>query len=378
MMMFTLAYNLVCLVMCQAAQRQGVPPERISFVDALRLHSIDIDDGKWRGYRQVRNNMYGENMPLDHYVSQVHLRRFYSPVLGNRMYAIRKADLKAFTQNSQAVCRIMDGSTNAFLREDRAVEDFLKTIEPKYNVAVDKLIKGEIDKECIYTIAGFAAYVIVCSPAGMRIGAELVKVAVEESAALLEAHGRLPPRPAELVGERLKVRIDPKFPQAVGIASIMQIAADFGNSKWEVLHNDSDDSPFFTSDFPAAIERTGDPRILNRIIPLAPSLALRIWPDPTFDTRLADFSFANFGCRSRKLGHEKVVMLNRLIVQCAEETVFYRDDHEWVRPFISKNRHYRIEPLSSRVPTPTGAFLISTLRIVGSTAPVNQTYGLKG
>ena len=36
MLMFTLAYNLVCLVMCQAAQRQGVPPERISFVDALR------------------------------------------------------------------------------------------------------------------------------------------------------------------------------------------------------------------------------------------------------------------------------------------------------------------------------------------------------
>ncbi|MCX5770922.1 MAG: hypothetical protein NTZ09_11710 [Candidatus Hydrogenedentes bacterium] len=96
-------------------------------------------------------------MPLDHYVSQGHLRRFYSPILGNRMYAIRKADLKAFTSDSQAVCRIMDGSTNAFLREDRVVEDFLKTIEPKYNVAVDKLIKGEIDKECIYTIAGFVA-----------------------------------------------------------------------------------------------------------------------------------------------------------------------------------------------------------------------------
>jgi hypothetical protein len=36
MLMFALAYNLVCLVMCQAGQRQGVPPERISFVDALR------------------------------------------------------------------------------------------------------------------------------------------------------------------------------------------------------------------------------------------------------------------------------------------------------------------------------------------------------
>jgi hypothetical protein len=52
-------------------------------------------------------------MPLDHYVSQVHLRKFYSPVLGDRMYAIRKSNLKAFTPNSQSVCRIEDGSTNA-------------------------------------------------------------------------------------------------------------------------------------------------------------------------------------------------------------------------------------------------------------------------
>ena len=314
-------------------------------------------------------------MPLDHYVSQVHLKRFYSPVLGNRMYAVRKADLKAFTPDSQAVCRIMDGSTNAFLREDRVVEDFLKTIEPKYNVAVDKLIKGEIDKECIYTIAGFVAYVIVCSPAGMRINAELPKVGVENSIALLEAHGRLPPRPAELVGESLKAEIDPKFPQALGIASIRERTAIFGNSQWEVLHNGFDDSPFFTSDFPAAIERTGDLRIVNRIIPLAPSLALRIRPDPTLGTRRADFSFANVRYRSRNLGHEELVMLNRLIVQCAEETVFYRDDHQWVRPFIAKNRHYRIELRTSRIPTPTGGtFLISTQRIVASTPPVDQTY----
>lgn len=34
--MFALVYNLVCLVICDAAERQGVPPDRISFVDALR------------------------------------------------------------------------------------------------------------------------------------------------------------------------------------------------------------------------------------------------------------------------------------------------------------------------------------------------------
>jgi hypothetical protein len=61
-------------------------------------------------------------MPLDHYVSQVHLKNFYSPALGSRMYAMRKHDLKSFTPNSQSVCRIEDGSTNAFLKNDRMIE----------------------------------------------------------------------------------------------------------------------------------------------------------------------------------------------------------------------------------------------------------------
>jgi hypothetical protein len=128
-------------------------------------------------------------MPLDHYVSQVHLKKFYSPALGNRMYAIRKSDLKAFTPRSEDVCRIIDGSTNAYLREDRAIEGFLKTIEPNYNAALDKLITGGIDKECIYTIAGFVAYVISCSPTGMRIGSGPLMSTVETTAAYLKRGG---------------------------------------------------------------------------------------------------------------------------------------------------------------------------------------------
>ena len=122
-------------------------------------------------------------MPLDHYIPQVHLMKFYSPALGNRVHAIRKSDLKFFTPKSKDVCRIMNGSTNAYLLKDRAIEDFLKTIEPKYNAALDKLIAGEINNTCIYTIAGFVAYVISCSPAGMRIGSEPLKGIVETTAA---------------------------------------------------------------------------------------------------------------------------------------------------------------------------------------------------
>jgi hypothetical protein len=44
MYMFAVAYNLVRLVMLEASHRQGVPVERISFIDALRwlcLATID-------------------------------------------------------------------------------------------------------------------------------------------------------------------------------------------------------------------------------------------------------------------------------------------------------------------------------------------------
>jgi hypothetical protein len=323
-------------------------------------------------------------MPLDHYIPQVHLKKFYSPALGNRMYATRKSDLKSFTQNSKNVCRINDGSTNAYLQEDRQIEEFLKTIEPEYNKALAKLIGDKIDEQCIYTIAGFVAYVVSCSPAGMRIQSGPLKSSVETVAAMMEARGLIPPPPKDLKelglrGESLvellgtgeaKVEVDPKFPQAIGISSIRRSLAIFGNFTWEILLNDFIDSPFFTSDFPAAVEETTDPRIINRIVPLAPDLAIRIRPDPTIDKDLADFAFANFRCRKRSVSHKEVEEINRLIVRCAENTVFYRDDSAWVHGFIAKNRHYRVEPSISKQPTRNGSLLISRLKIV-ETKPLN-------
>jgi len=37
------------------------------------------------------------------------------------MYAMRKSDLKSFRSDSRSVCRIEDGSTNAYLTEERAI-----------------------------------------------------------------------------------------------------------------------------------------------------------------------------------------------------------------------------------------------------------------
>jgi hypothetical protein len=128
-------------------------------------------------------------MSLDHFVSQVHLKNFYSPKLGGLMYAIRKSDLKLFTPNARSVCRIEDGSTNSYLREDRIVEEFLQRIEPRYNAALEKLMTDKIDPESIFVIAGFVAYVSTCSPVAMRILSKPLKAVVEDLAGILDSKG---------------------------------------------------------------------------------------------------------------------------------------------------------------------------------------------
>jgi hypothetical protein len=108
-------------------------------------------------------------VPLDHYVSQVHLKNFVSPVLVHLLYAIRKNDLKAFTPTAQSICRIEDGSTNSYLREERAVEEFLSGIEPRYNMALAKLeADSGRSRMCLRhrRLCCLRAHVL---PAGMRI-----------------------------------------------------------------------------------------------------------------------------------------------------------------------------------------------------------------
>ncbi|MET0597788.1 MAG: hypothetical protein ABWZ57_07950, partial [Mesorhizobium sp.] len=67
-----------------------------------------------------------QTVPLDHFVSQVHLRNFYSPALQGRMfYGIKKTDLQKFTARSENVCRTKDGSTNPYFQKPRVIEEFL-------------------------------------------------------------------------------------------------------------------------------------------------------------------------------------------------------------------------------------------------------------
>ncbi len=249
-------------------------------------------------------------MALDHYVSQVHLKNFYSPALDGLMYAIRKSDLKRFTPKSQDVCRIEEGSTNAYLTEDRAVEEFLKDVEPRYNASLAKLRERKMDQEAIASLAGFCAYVVTCSPTAMRLHSGPLKATLESTAAVLDKQGMIPKAP-EALGEKsitelladgtVKFTVDPKFPQAVGISNILHHTSVFGNSPWEILHNGEINNPFFTSDYPVAMEIFNINTPINRIVPLAPDLAIRIIPDIRLSGTKPDLTFAKFRATPRQL-----------------------------------------------------------------------------
>jgi hypothetical protein len=311
-------------------------------------------------------------MPFDHYVSQVHLKNFNSPTLDGMLYAIRKSDLKRFQTKSQDICRIEDGNTNAYLSESRAIEEFLKDVEPRYNASLSKLRKNKPDQESVFCIAGFVAYIINCSPAAMRIHSGPLKATLVSTATLLDSKGEIPKAPEALGGKSmtelladgtLTFDVDPKYPQAIGVTTVMNHVSIFGNSSWEILRNEETASPFFTSDYPVAIETFDLNTPINRIVPLAPDLAIRIQPDIRLSRVPPDLSFAKFKASSRKLRPKEISDLNRLIVQCAEDLVLYRDDRAWVESFVAKNRHYHVEPVTQTLKYDGGDAIVSTHRI---------------
>jgi hypothetical protein len=144
------------------------------------------------------------------------------------------------------------------------------------------------------------------------------------------------------------------------------------NFSWEVVHHNFSDSPFFTSDYPVAIEHNAKERALNRIVPLSPTLAVRIVPNRMIDDDKCDFSFSNLRIRPRSPTRKRVASIYTLIVRCAADLVFYRDDLPWVRPFVSRNRHFRVEQRAATKPHGKGLLLYTDSAIVDRRKPQDE------
>lgn len=315
-------------------------------------------------------------MPLDHYVSQVHLRNFYSPELSDKMYAFRKSDGSCFTPNSSSVCGINDGSTNKFLNEERIIEDFLETIEPHYDCAVDDLLRENISTATIYVLAGFVSYVLTCSPTGGRLLQKPLEKIVKNTANFLEKHGNMPPLP-KIFGDKsikelfeedvIQVKVDSKYPQAICTKQIFSHLAIFGNCKWDILINNNVEDPFFTTDFPIGFELTKDPVIQNKIVPLRPNVAIKIIPSRDINTKNPDPNFSNFGFIVKEIRRKEVVDINRLLVKCADRMIFSRDKRSWTESFIKKYSDYHMDTTINEIPAGKGNYILF------SSKPIKKT-----
>lgn len=288
------------------------------------------------------------------------------------MYAIRKKDLLCFLCGSEDVCRIEDGSTNEYIAENRAIEDFLKYIEPLYNKSLTKIRERNIDKDTIFVIAGFASFVASCSPTAIRIFGPPMRDIVELEIKRLDKKGLLPPPPAELDGQtmsdllnkdEIEIIIDPQFTQAMGITHLLNQTKFFGNSNWDILINREADSPFFTSDYPAAISFPRDARVMHRIVPLAPDIAVRIMPNPARGRDKCDFKFGHFRSRFLELRREQIREVNQSIVRCAESLVFSRHNQPWVERFVKRHAKYRIQLDTHKVPRGSRTLSLNQLTV---------------
>lgn len=307
-------------------------------------------------------------MALDHYVPQVHLRRFYAADLGSRkMHAFRKTDSMTFPCGSADVCRIPDGNTNAYLSEPRLVEEFLKLVEPNYNSACAILERGEVNPDVVFVIAGFAASVMSCSPTGMRLESAPHEARLPLEAQLMEQAGLLPPAPPELgdltladmlADGSIVFEVDQRFPQAIGISNIVGRATAFGNFHWDILLNQHPSSPFFTSDFPVAIEATPDLRVVNRVVPLTPTLAVRICPRIALAGKKLEPTFEHFSFRVLEPNRQGIAAINRTIARSAETLVFSSSAAPWVHDFVRKHSRFRVEVETTVIPQGTGFLTI--------------------
>jgi len=288
------------------------------------------------------------------------------------MYAIRKTDGRAFPCGSEDVCRIENGNTNVYLSEPRMIEEFAQMFEPKYNWACAVFERGEVHPDAVFVIAGFAAFVMVCSPTGMRLGSAPHEARLPAEAQLMDRAGLFDPVPsalgdksvAELINEgSLVFDIDTRFPQAIGIRNIIDHVTAYGNFHWDILLNRHADTPFFTSDFPVAIEAGHDARFVNRVVPLTPQLAIRICPRLELSGMKLEPNFERFSFAVQSPSRQEVLALNRTIVRSAETMIFYPISAPWVAGFVHKHANFRVEIETKNTAVGTG-FLSESRTVV--------------
>jgi hypothetical protein len=112
-----------------------------------------------------------------------------------------------------------------------------------------------------------------------------------------------------------------------------------------------------------ALERTADPRVLARLVPLARDLAVRLVPMLPAGPLRRQTPQANRRRRHRPADREEVAKLNRTMLRCAQDAVFYGNDAHCAPKLVVRNREFRVLPISRSIPTECGSILMASFAV---------------
>lgn len=288
-------------------------------------------------------------MTLDHYISQVHLKQFLCPGEKKLLVAIRKSDLKVFTPRPRDICRVEDGSTNAYLTENRKVEDFLGEIEPAYERCLARVAAGDLDWDVRQVFGGFLAYVHAYTPTALRMFDPTIRAQIERAIKALEADGELKSydasKPLDWHGKSLSqqieegqvtLEIDPKMPQAMVTTQLLKTRHTLASSDVTVLRA-AGQGRFLTSDFPSVILSHYQGKFAQRFLPISPKIGL------VFHTHTATDKSGGPLHRFVDIGDKKTQAINDEIIKHAGDLVISAYHYTWLHDRVKALRRFRVE-----------------------------------
>jgi Protein of unknown function (DUF4238) len=288
-------------------------------------------------------------LALDHYISQVHLKQFLRQSDSKLLIAVRKSDLTVFPPRPKDVCRVEDGSTNQYLTENRAVEEFLREIEPAYEPCLARLKNGEFDWECRQVFGGFLAYIQTYTPAALRMFDPMTRTLLTRTIKIFEKSGDLLPldcpeipdwhgkHMSQLTDEgKVRLNIDLKMPQAMATTQLLKIRQSLASSDVTIL-TPTGNGRFLTSDFPSVILTHHQNKFAQRFLPISPKFGLIFHTQTSIEERdQINHSFV-------KIGAQKLQGINDEIIKAAENLVFSTHNYPWLLGKIKSLRHFRVE-----------------------------------
>jgi Protein of unknown function (DUF4238) len=317
-------------------------------------------------------------MPKDHYVAQTYLKHFLAPGLGNRMHAYNKAKLKHFTPTTDSICRDEGWDTNPYFEDNRAVDKYLRIVEPKWNRGVENIQDLLKYEEVKFFMAGYIAVLASCTPASIRMltyaTEQIVAASGEMLARQIQTHPeRFPdikPLPSKTFEKIMRTggiaaTVDSKHTHARVIQNLVDMQWRFYKSPWMILENETE-SPFLSSDFPVAYyyPKPQNP-VAYRFVPISPRYAILINPSLDENDRKMPkplphgYPLTTVDICAVKPAFTK--LLNKLTVQGAEQFVISAYDDPWILRLVKKYKDWKMDSGTIRLPYGDGEAIISRI-----------------